>query len=201
MAKNIRPLPEGTFGTHYYVDYHTFESIKKPANTRAFFMLRDPRDIVVSWYFSARYSHPFISVIPEMRIQLEKMDFKTGLKYIIDKVESFGTFEAQLSWLDAGNESEQIKIFRYEDLADNSSVFMRNLFRFLEIDIPESELISLAEKYSFESINRGRKQGAEDIYKHDRKGMPGDWRNYFDEDIDSYFRKKTGNLIELLGYE
>ena len=100
----------------------------------------------------------------------------------------------------AEKQSESIKIFRYEDLIEDNAGFLQKLFDYLEIRIPNTKTRKLAERYSFEKITKGRIRGTENIYRHNRKGVSGDWKNYFDDDIYGYFRKRTGNLIERVGY-
>ena len=48
-------LPEGRIVTPIYCRYDEYEAFRKPTDSRAFFIARDPRDILVSWYFSNRY--------------------------------------------------------------------------------------------------------------------------------------------------
>ncbi|MEM8719921.1 MAG: tetratricopeptide repeat protein [Cyanobacteria bacterium P01_G01_bin.39] len=193
--------PPGTIETHLYVDYPTYLSIPKPGSYQTFFVLRDPRDAVVSWYFSAKYSHVLTSIIPELRRNLAEMDLNSGLKYIIDRLQEFGYFEAQRSWKLVEGEQQNIAIFRYEDLVDSNSSFLRKLFHHLSIEIPETEFIDLCERNKFEAITKGRVQGEENINSHYRKGISGDWKNYFDNSTLDYFHHVTGNLIEILGYE
>src|SRR5262245_2774715 len=50
-------FPEAVIATPLYLDYEGFASIPKPPRYKAFFIVRDPRDIVVSWYFSTKLSH------------------------------------------------------------------------------------------------------------------------------------------------
>ena len=52
------PLPPGTIVSPLYLDYPGFRSIPKPDSYRAFFVMRDPRDILVSWYLSIKHYHP-----------------------------------------------------------------------------------------------------------------------------------------------
>ena len=58
FARIEHALPRGTIGVHLYINYSVFQGIPKPDTYRGFFVLRDPRDIAVSWYFYARYTHP-----------------------------------------------------------------------------------------------------------------------------------------------
>ena len=199
-ARLKRALPRGTFGVHLYIDFDTFKALPKPDDYRAFFVMRDPRDVVVSWYFSALYSHKLMGVIPEMRIDLRKLNFRQGMFYIIDRIAEFGTFEAQLSWMEKSRRLDNVRIFYYEDLAADSSAFWRELFKFLEIKIIGSEFDELVERVAYEKVT-GRKQGDEDVKSHHRKGVAGDWQNYFDDSTLKYFNDKTGDLLHILGYE
>ena len=46
-------LPINTIATPVFADYASYARIPKPAAFKTFFVMRDPRDIVVSWYFSS----------------------------------------------------------------------------------------------------------------------------------------------------
>ena len=50
-----------------YCSYEAFAALSSAANQRTFFVMRDPRDVMVSQYFSKRYSHRLndnIEVVP-----------------------------------------------------------------------------------------------------------------------------------------
>ena len=195
-----KAFPSGTVATHLYIDHPTYENIPKPDRFKTFFILRDPRDSVVSWYFSAKHSHTPVNPMPQLRQDLEKLDLVQGLQYIIDKLVEFGSFDAQRSWqVVAGHES--VALFRYEDLVSDSRTFLTSLFAYLDITMPQHEIDSLSERFSFEKFSGGRKQGQEDVHNHYRKGIAGDWKNYFDESVLRYFNDKTDDLVKVLGYE
>ena len=189
-------FPKNTIATHLYLDYETYQNIPKFKKYKTFFVTRDPRDCVVSWYFSAKYSHKLVHPIPEMRADLLKLDTNQGLKYIIDTINSFGYFDAQISWAKSGE-----KVFKYEQISIDYKEFLRQLFEFLDIKLDTQSFETLCEKHSFKNITRGREQGSEDKYSHFRKGIVGDWKNYFDEEIESYFYDTTKDLVKILGYD
>ncbi|MBW2991752.1 sulfotransferase domain-containing protein [Candidatus Woesearchaeota archaeon] len=199
-ASFSRPFPKNVIATHLYIDYPTYLSIPKPKHYKAFVIIRDPRDCVVSWYFSAKKSHTMVTVIPKFRREMKNLGFDEGMKYIIDRLEELGSFDAQRSWLEA-QDKRNIKIFRYEDLADDNLNFLKQLFNYLEIRIPEKEIIKLYNKYRFDRLAGGRKQGEEDNAHHFRKGVPGDWKNYFNKSVEKYFYEKTNDLLDVLGYK
>jgi hypothetical protein len=197
-ARIDTPLPPRTIGTNLYIDYPTFVRIPKPDAYKAFFVLRDPRDIVTSWYFSARYSHKPTGLIPRFREDLTHLDLGAGLKYSIDTLWERGLFKAQLSWADAAAAS--VRIFRYEHLADNQPAFLRSIFEFLGVAIPDEEFRALCSSHSFEANSGGRCIGQSDPGSHYRVGTAGDWGNYFDHAVIDHFRQTTTDLLERLGY-
>ena len=133
-------------------------------------------------------------------MDLQNMDLQEGMKYIVDRLDEWGSFETQRSWINPHKDREKIKVFRYEDLARNNFIFLRRLFEYLNIVMPEKKFVSLYKRHKFERHSGRRKQGMEDRYSHYRKGIEGDWHNYFDRSTENYFRKKTGDLLEVLGY-
>jgi hypothetical protein len=78
---------------------------------------------------------------------------------------------------------------------------LKQLFDYLDIVIPEQKLVALLNRHRFEKYSGQRNQGIEDHYSHYRKGISGDWRNYFDSTTIAHFKKITENLLEVLGYE
>ncbi len=195
-----KALPKRTVATHLYVGYPAYSTIPKPENYKTFFVMRDPRDIVVSWYFSAKNSHVLIDPVPQMRLDLEPLNLRDGLIYIINRLQEFGSFDAQRSWMNVSEEGDRIKIFYYEALAHDDKAFLQSLFEYLEITVSDAELSEFVERHTFSKLSGGRKPGEEDINSHYRKGQSGDWKNYFDNSVMSHFRQITGHLIEELGY-
>ncbi|MFI5495855.1 sulfotransferase domain-containing protein [Actinoplanes sp. NPDC051859] len=174
-----------------------FDAIPKPERHRAFFVLRDPRDMVVSSYFSTRKSHAPMGDIPKVRRALEELPVKDGMLYLINHLAQKGTFKALRSWANAG-ESGNVRLFRYEDLTGpGQTEQVDQLMRHCGIVIPPAELSTLLHRYSFSEMNHRESAGT---VSHYRKGSPGDWRNHFDDDIQEAFARASGNLTDLLGY-
>ena len=193
-------VPVNTIITPLYIGRNVFGKLPKPENHKAFFVMRDPRDIVVSWYFSIRDSHPLMGNILKHRKILQKTDFKGGLKYTIDVLQERGVFEAQRSWM-IQEPTENVKVFRFEDLTNNSLIFLERLFEFLQVEIQGNDVKALDKRYHFKKLSRSKPEmkysGKTDHY---RKGISGDWKNHFDGDVKDYFDQVSGELIEILGY-
>ena len=191
-------FPWRTIVAHLYIGKETFDSMPKPEKHRAFFVTRDPRDIVVSFYFAAKRSHRPIGGIPELRRRLEGLDEHAGMDVIIDTLDKWGLFRAQRSW--GPPESDHgVRVFRYEDLAVDHRAFLGEVFDHLEIPISESEFEDLCERKSFKAVT-GRDQGSEDATSHLRKGVPGDWVDKLHPDLVAKLDEVTRRLPAELGY-
>jgi len=204
-------------------------------NVKGFHVIRDPRDLIVSAYFSHLYSHPTSgwNVLLPHRAKLESLSKKDG---IIAELEFCSEWMEDLySWdyLENGNildvKFEQIveapylqwlKILKHldilnEDLQVNDSIkdISMELFRRIQSKILVNSTLNKNEGISpytalgivydhrFEALTKGRKTGSEDIKHHYRKGIPGDWRNHFDNEIIDCFKEKYNNLLLKLDYE
>lgn len=199
---------------------------------RGFHVIRDPRDIVVSGYFSHLYSHPITEHNSEWmdawRQQLAAApSLEKGLLLELD-------FEAEnlanlRSW-DYTNPN--VLELRYESLIIDPLATFTQAFAFWGLSIPRLGLPTLATMViqrrqrwnsglpmpqrrclpqpllkrivSFNAFERkagGRAQGEEDAHHHYRKGVAGDWRNYFTPQVAAAFKDRYGDLLIGLGYE
>jgi hypothetical protein len=67
--------------------------------------------------------------------------------------------------------------------------------------LPMPVLRYLVDRYSFQHRSQGRRPGQENQTHHYRKGIAGDWRNYFTPRITAAFKEGYGDLLIQLGYE
>ncbi len=67
--------------------------------------------------------------------------------------------------------------------------------------LPQSTLRQVLDANSFERRANGRKPGEEAPGHKYRKGVAGDWRNYFTPRVADAFRAQYGDLLMQLGYE
>jgi Tfp pilus assembly protein PilF len=193
--------PAGTVITHLYVNHDVFREMPKPGEFRTFFMLRDPRDCLVSWYHSARYSHNPVYPIAWLREQLSSRSESDGLIFMIDWLNEVGFFAAQRSWVEAERESPDLRIFRYEALNQDPRGFVEDLFKHLEAPMTAAARDELCERHSWKNLAGGREKGEQDVRSHYRKAKVGDWKDFFTVTALAHFNKVTGDLISVLDYE
>lgn len=173
--------------------------------SRGVHLFRDPRDMVVSAYFSHRNSHPIEvdgvrwTELIRHRINLLKMDKDTGM---MAEVEFSGYFlDHMLSW---NYDDPNVLAVRMEDLvSDSAEQWRRMLAHWQVLDLlPDGYLDELLRTHTFGQMAGGERTiGEEDETSHYRKGVPGDWRNHLTDDHLTLFRKRYGDLVERLGYD
>ena len=199
---------------------------------RGVHVIRDPRDIVVSGYFSHRYSHKVSENespwLWQYRSQLASLpDLESGL---LAEIEFCSTYFARL--YDWNYENPNMLELCYETLAFEPLATFMQIHRFWDIRVPAFAPTALAQllpnylhnkvrgrplrkqtvlpqlalwlllrRHSFERKSGGRARGTENIKNHYRKGVAGDWHNYFTPRLKDAFKQRYPNLLGKLGYE
>ena len=177
---------------------------------RAIVVVRDPRDMYVSFYHyqtsyekSDRHSPIFERFHHDPLLPVDE-DFCNYLRArLLYPAHPWFFFSQFLdSWMNRPNAS----IVRYEDcLADPEAQLIRML-RFLGETVDLNRVRNTVEKTSFAAITaekygESRAAGQEDKSKFHRKGVAGDWRNYFNEEACVLMEKFEGHSLRRLGYE
>jgi hypothetical protein len=205
------PIREGGIYSPIYMHRREFERLVTVPHAR-FIVIRDLRDTLISWYFSARYSHPTTGNpgLAGRRADLEHLDQEEGILYMLEN-RLRGASKIQSTWAIAAQEEEARMqdasaprteyIVRYEDLwADQVTGFTR-ICNHIGLKVGPGRLQKVVENMSFESRSGGRKPGEEDVTSHFRKGVPGDWRTHFTPRITAAFKNVYGRVLIRTGYE
>jgi hypothetical protein len=194
------PFPPGRIASPLYFDFPSFSSIPKPDSYRAFFVARDPRDLVVSWYFSMKRSHKLLGRVPVWREELNRLSMVEGLHYSIRTMdEDARIFQTMRSWAELSSTDPNALIVTYEDLTGpESRATFRSLLTHCDIPLPEGQLTGLLNDHSFAS-KTGRSRGEEDRSSQMRKGVPGDWTNHLDDRMLAALDSVAGDLVERFG--
>jgi hypothetical protein len=195
-----RPFPPNRIVTPLYFSFDNFRDLPKPFTYRAFFVYRNPRDIVVSGYFLRRNTDT-LGNTSEDRNFLQTASLEDGLIYIIDRAARRGKFEAFRSWGVAASEDSNVKLIRFEDLTAGGFQSIRDLMSFCDVAIGTQELRELVDRYSFDRLSGGRRRGEADRSSHYRSGVAGDWTRYFTPRVEARFNDVAGDLLGLFGYE
>lgn len=175
------------------LNWWNFQYKKYPI--RYFVVIRDLRDTLVSLYFSVKVSHMVKTpLIASQRKLLQTMSVEDGLLYLIAE-ELLFIAEGQESWIE-----DDAPIFTYEEILENEYDWFERIVDYCQINISKGNLREIVNRHSFEALT-GRKPGEEDIQSHFRKGVVGDWKNYFTPKVKEVFLQRYGQLLIKTGYE
>jgi hypothetical protein len=193
-------VPEKSLVVQVCCNYHSFDKMVKNTNYKGFYVYRDPRELVVSSYWSWLKSHG--GGHPNRQI-LQGMSKDDGMKWSVDWLHEYlNCFNAMVSWVQSLD--EKIKIWKFEEFFENDLQQNRHvveMFKHLEVDIPNNEMVMLNQRYSFSALSGGRVRGEQNTENHFRSGTAATWRNELSKDVLLYMRKQIGDIYTLLGYE
>jgi lipopolysaccharide transport system ATP-binding protein len=190
-----QPMVAGMIYPCVYLPQPAFTASNPPENKRIFIVIRDLRDTLVSLYFSVRNSHQIVNPAQqELRDALRAKKTNEGLLLLMDR-RLHVSARIQTTWIDNEN-----LIVRYEDLIRDEQAEFKKIISYCNIDMTDDALSAAVNRHSFEN-RAGRKRGEEDVNSHHRKGVSGDWQNYFDEKLIREFKKRYGNVLVQTGYE
>ena len=196
-------LGRAVYHSHYTPRFTTHK------NKHIVWLLRDGRDIMVSSYFHHLVWNDKNKKDPKLvnyyRSRLKFDDYsdihKNLAAYIdflfTDEPSKFIFFnhpgnwrEFNKKWLDIKNSQDNVWLVRYEDLLQDASAEMCNFIESTipSANVPKEHIDGIVKKYSFENQTK-RKPGTENTSSFLRKGISGDWKNYFNDEAKAVFKK------------
>jgi len=193
-----RPMRHGLVYPTVYATREQLQSVPFPCPVKRFIVIRDPRDTLVSLYFSMKKSHvPMaeLPVIERRRSALQSLNVEEGLQFLIP--ESLAIARIIRSWLGGDD-----PLIRYEDLLEDDEAILDRVLRgHCRLPVTRRRLRRAVRENRFEQRTGGRRRGQEDTGAHERKGIAGDWRNHFTPRVKETFLQCYGDLLIAAGYE
>jgi hypothetical protein len=175
---------------------------------RTIYMVRDGRDCMVSYYFKLLSSVPERS--PLRRRLQERCPLPLSLETIRENLPAFIQFlfeENRASSIPyhlhvKAARQKALRTVRYEGLKADGERCVADAVAFLSSAPADPDRVRAAiTETSFEKRS-GRVSGVEDQgHRTLRKGVVGDWRNYFTPEAAALFCSYAGQTLIELGYE
>ncbi|MCK5221143.1 MAG: sulfotransferase domain-containing protein, partial [Candidatus Aminicenantes bacterium] len=217
------PFPRNTFPKYCrsIVHGHFLPAGSSGNINKIFFLVRDGRDVMVSFYYHSLVWNEKNSLSPKsvtyFRNNLNFTDYsdiRTNLPEFIrfvftnrpSRMNQFfhegdwGSFNK--SWINYNDHNgENLILIRYEDLLKNTNKELKRILDLTGIEkINEEKIKSVVEEFSFRNQSE-RIPGVENSDSFLRKGISGDWKNKFTKEAGEVFSIFAGDMLEKLGYE
>jgi len=157
------------------------------------YIVRDGRDALVSYYYFLRDLKHFEGSFEEFynsRSFGDIGDWDVHVRAAIDYQETH---------------PEKIIIVAYEDLKNDTSAIFKRVIKFLGHSI-DLDVLNLAIDIStFKTLKNMQKKGGVSIENKEvdffRKGLSGQWEEYFTDEMNTDFIQKSKDLLEMFGYK
>jgi hypothetical protein len=191
-----RAYPAATFVPGLYVSYEGYQRLAKPYPHRVVYIFRDPRDIVVSGYFSGLETHREYGSVAEHRALLRGMSTSDGLLHALN----YGQKHVQnmASWV--GVTDPNVRTWRLEDISADPDTAVPAILEHCGVRLSDAELATVLAETSREALQRKdlahRKPGQESHYRTRRQGF----RDLFGPEHYEAVERVVPGLVEKLGY-
>lgn len=180
----------------YLIKTHILENI---ADT-AIYVVRDPRDAIVSYYFFERVF---------LRLTNQKSNFFFNVDIPIKKdFERYLRYRYESSDFPYANWPEHVSfalrkglyIVKYEDMLLDTSQILTNLLHNYGTSIDDDKLQRVVNYQRFTSEKTRLRRSDSILCTHLRTGQSGSWKKYFTQSAHDYLIGVSGRLMTQLGY-
>jgi len=180
-----------TTTNHIYGPFRQYYSIPEMDEYKVIMMLRDPRDVLTSLYFSTAYSH----YIPES----QKTELESAREYaIMNTIDDFviqhspwvrETYNLYAKYLLG---KKNVLFLKYEDMVADFPTWLNQIFKHLQMT-PSEQLVK-------ELIDGAIFEVKEDVYSHKRQVKPGDHRRKLQVNTIKQLNLQLQNVLEIYGW-
>lgn len=177
-----------------------------PRYKKVIFVVRDPRDVIISNYFhSLKYS----SNNDPISLTQFSDKFLKGIYYPVGEINPLGSWgENTGSWLGAKKGGTDLLLLRYEDFKTNPASQLQKIADFLSLSISESDINNAVQNSSIENM-RKLEEKQKNVWpnKYTKKSVPfvrtadsGEGQNKLSESILKQIESDWGGIMQELGY-
>jgi hypothetical protein len=194
----VKRFPIGTFVPGLYLSYDLFAEIDRADRSYTIYTKRDPRDIIVSWYYSMLETHSLMGKVPFYREELEKLNVEDGIHFCIEhfamKLMSMRTWHRE-------GVSEGIRFIEFSDIAKNPDKVLKIIVKDMGVDISDDKILAICKKYTKTELRKEDLKNRGGSVKSHYRMHGSSHKEVFSESHYQHFYSVTGNLTELLGYK
>jgi len=188
---------DGVASPRYLKSHESYD----PRYERAIYITRDPRDVVVSYY----YHRIKIRVIPAGADKSAFVD-----KFVSGRLDRFGSWGDNVgSWLAARSGDPDFLVLHYEDVLADTAAELQRIAKFLKLDRTDTQIESAIAESSFERMRahetaqghrwRTTERSRKDMY-FVRSAGSGGWEKELSDEMAQRIVRAWPQQMATLGY-
>ena len=191
LDRLLMPRGYGYLGFRHMLPYNSKYDFSR---STVFFLVRDPRDIIVSLYFSLMRSHP-IPTRGSTRDEMLKKRQETQ-KLSIDE---FALNNIKLvnfinNYIERLLKKHPVHIFKYEDIIFDKTQWLTDMVNKAQLPLNESAIERVAEKHDI-------RPEREDPNQHIRQVTPGNFRKHLSTETIRTLNDTFSEPMKHFGYQ
>ena len=177
-----------------------------PRYPRVIYIVRDPRDVAVSFYHFNIKMRRFADDFP-----LDEFVSRFVETHIVPEVDRYGSWRDHvLGWLELRGRSQNFKLIKYEDLQDDPARELAKMATLLKIDPTAERLERAIALSSSDHMRKLEKTQAKDwrLTRNSRQDKPfvrearvQGWKKSLSENSVRMIESAWGDVMQRLGYE
>ncbi len=174
------------------------EGIPELEKYRVILMIRDPRDVLVSEYYSYAFSHSEPSKLGDKYVDFMKIRQKarnvTIDEYVLSECDRVRVnYERYISLL--LDRYAHVHVTKYEEMTSDFEAWLKKILEKCEFEISDPLLESILNEAGH------LKPKQEDVHQHVRKGMPGDYKEKLDRKTIDCIDTKFSSVLKRFDYK
>lgn len=169
-----------------------------PSNHKIVLVVRDPRDLLVSYYYSMGYSHTIppedgnkYAAFMQRRQKVQETSIDDFVLEDADRI--LGIYQSYEPWL--ADQNTSLYITKYEDMVKDFAPWLSGLLNYCEFDISRDLWKALITE------NEMKKPSKENLNSHIRKGVSGDYKEKLKPETIEVLNGKLQEMLTTLDYE
>lgn len=176
-------FPDNVVLSPLYIGWNSFINLPKPHDYKAFFVIRHPKDLLISMYHSFLKNHTPNSRVLEFREHVQNMTHEQiYAQLIVNRNELFCVLA---DWWANKDVNKNVMVIKFEDLiGEQQSQTFTQLFNHCGFNIEEPVVAQFLSGYTLENmrIMSGNP-------KHYRKGVAGSWVDDWNNEIETIWQQ------------
>ncbi len=175
---------------YIYGPLRNFINVPQIDNYPIILLLRDPRDILTSQYFSIKKTHPLIT---KKLIERREIAMNSTIDEHVKSEQADRFFQTYSIYIDKILGKKNVLFLKYEDMVNDFRSFILQINAHLKLNLSEQQINSL-------DLTKTFKIKSEDQNSHKRKVTPGDYKEKLQPETIEWLNKKFETILKKLNY-